>query len=142
MALTELLQPDALQLALGLGLPYRHVRCKTEQDVLVLQITHNLLVEDVVADGFGQELLAIVTHAGTDKVVLDFHDVKCICSKALEPLCDLRDFLKDKGGSLVLCGLTPNVAETFHVIGLTGVIETPFPMEADVASAVASAIDR
>jgi anti-anti-sigma factor len=118
------------------GLHYRHIKTATHNGVLVLTITSSQLLDDVIADGFLQELLAAVASAGIGKVVVDFQAVKAICTAVFQTLLELKAHIEKTGGRLVLCGLSSAVREVFHVAGLAAGAGTPFESAPDVVAAV------
>jgi anti-anti-sigma factor len=120
------------------GLHYRHIKPVTDHGVLVLTITSSQLLDDVIADGFQQELLAAVAQAGTRKVVVDFQAVKAICTGAFQTLLELRAHIQKTSGRLVLCGLSPAVEEVFHLAGLASGAGALFEIGPDVEAAVAT----
>jgi anti-anti-sigma regulatory factor len=131
--------PDPLHTAFQQGVNFRHVRAHLDDDSLVLTVTAPQLLDDVLADGFYQELAAAVTQAGARNVVFDMHAVIAICSGCMEPLLALRKLLAEQGGRLALCGLSPLVLEVFHLAELadsTAGEGSGFRIEPDVPSAL------
>lgn len=123
------------------GAQYRHLKSTTDGDVLVLTMTTPQLLDDVVEQGLLQELLLAVQACHGCKVVVDMHQVKAASSAALRPLVALYRALRERGGRLVICGLTPFVAEVIHLAevvhddGRSG----PLDERATLAEAVAAA---
>jgi len=118
----------------------RHVLCHTEEAIPVLTITAPQLFEDVVADGFTKELLAAAAQLGPCDVVLDLQQVKVVTSSAIRAIAELRDFIHKRGRRLVLSGVCPCVAETFHLARMVEAdapTDLLFPMQPDLASAIA-----
>jgi anti-anti-sigma factor len=126
------LPTDLLQGAWEAGIAFRHLKGTLHQDVVVLSITSAQLLDDAAADGLGQELRAAVTGCGARKIVLDFQAVRALSGAACAVLTSLHDLVRQRGGRLLLCGLTANVAE---VLRLTGVLSTR-PSGAGVLKAV------
>ncbi|HEV3263586.1 MAG TPA: STAS domain-containing protein [Gemmataceae bacterium] len=125
---------------LGTGLPHRFVESNMDQGVLVMTIVPVQLLDDGLAAGFLEELVSAVAQTGAQMVVLDVRAVKSMCSAALGVLVTFRDLLCDRGGRLLLCGLSPAVAEVFHITELAGgspSARTLFEMRPDVPTAVA-----
>jgi len=130
----------ALTAFLGAGPPHRYVKGHIDQGVLVLTVLTAQLLDDDLADDFLDELVAAVAQCGAQKVVLDFRAVKSIGSAALGRLLSFRERLCERGGRLLLCGLSPNVAEVFHIAELAGSSPSAgaaFEMRPDVPTAVA-----
>jgi anti-anti-sigma factor len=118
---------------------YLHLTGRLDQDVLVLTITDTELQNEKLADALLHELLDAVTQFAAHKIVIDMQRLKYISSVAFRPLLRLRGRLKETGGRMILCGLTPVVGDIFYttkMLSPSGSFEAPFQMEADVASAI------
>ncbi len=105
----------------------------------MLTITETKLQDEQIAGALLQELLAIVEHVDARRVVVDLQHIVYISSVAFRPLLHLLRTLKEKGGQLVLCGLSKVVGDVFYttrLISATG-SSAPFEMEADAAAAIA-----
>src|SRR5262245_50774527 len=116
---------------------YRHLNCSA----VVLGITESQLQGDTVSDDLRADLLGAVERSGARHVVLDFQRVTYVSSVAFRPLLSLHRKLKEHGGRLVLCGMSEQVAEVFHVTRLvssTGISAAPFELQPDVPTAIAS----
>jgi anti-anti-sigma regulatory factor len=116
---------------------YRHCECP----IIVLRITEAQLQGDPLSDSLREDLLSAVDRSGASHVVIDFGPVTYLASVAFRPLLSLHRKLKEKGGRLVLCGMSAAVAEVFHITRLVstkGSSTAPFEMQPDVPAAVAS----
>ena len=83
-------------------LQFRHIRCRPEQDVLVITIATRQIQGDEMADALRKEFVLAVEHYQAPKVVLDFEQVKYLGSAGFRPLLSLYRKLRDQGGSLLL----------------------------------------
>jgi len=111
----------------------------------VLTITSTDLQDEKLADALAEELLDAVAQFGMHQIVLDMQRLRYISSVAFRPLLRLRSKLKEIGGRMILCGLTPAVGDIFFttkMLSPTGSFEAPFQMAADVAAAVAQLKDE
>lgn len=118
----------------------RHLETRTEQGVLVLTIALSQVEGEGVADALRQEMLAAVLLSGSQKVVVDFCNVKYISSVAFRPLLSLRRKLRENNGRMMLCGLSKAVGDVFYttrLISTSGEVTAPFEMQADVEAALA-----
>lgn len=106
---------ESVQTALQGGVQYRHFKSTLDGDVLILTLTTPQLLDDVVEEGLFQELLLAVEACRGCKVAVDLHQVKAASSAALRPLAALHRALRERGGRLVICGLSPFVAEVIHL---------------------------
>lgn len=116
---------------------YRQVECTA----VVLRLTNAQVEGDPISDALREDLLTAVTGSDAAHVVLDFRSVNYLSSVAFRPLLSLRRKLKERGGRLVLCGMSQPVAEVFHVTRLVstgGSSAAPFELQPDVPAAVAS----
>jgi anti-anti-sigma factor len=113
----------------------------TSCPVVVLSINVSRVQGDTIADRLRDELLAVLDTTGAQNVVLDLRQVTFVSSVAFRPLLSLHRRLKERGGRMVLCGLTAEVREVFEVTRLISTSRTstaPFEVQADVPAAVAS----
>jgi anti-anti-sigma factor len=120
---------------------YHHVECTA----VVLTIAETQLQGDTISDALREDLLAAVDHSGTANLVIDFHRVTYLSSVAFRPLLSVHRKLKERGGRLVLCGMTPPVAEVFlitRLVSTSGTAPAPFEMQLDVPAALASLCRR
>ena len=123
------------------ALPSRYLSSRTEQGVLVLTLTQPQLRGDALAHALRRQLQEAVDRAGALQVVLDFRRVTALSSEALRPLLSLRRHLREAGGRLVLCNLSPAVGEVFNAtrqISVGRVATGAFEVFPDVPSAIAS----
>ena len=118
----------------------QYVQRRLEQGILVLTVTESRLDSELLAHMLHHELLAAVGSSEPADVILNLEAVHKIHTMALESLLDLRRKLVDGAGRVVLCGLTPFVAE---VLRITGLIDSSgqnsaglFATEPDVPSAI------
>lgn len=118
---------------------HRHLTGRVEQNVLVLTITETRLQDETLAGALLQELLDAVSQSALRKVVIDMQHIQYMSSVAFRPLLGLRAKLQERGGRMILCGLTPVVGDIFYTTKLlspSGSFDAPFQMECDVATAI------
>ena len=114
-----------------------HIDCP----VVVLTIQPAQILGDDLADELRDQLLAVAIQSQARNVVLNFQNVGFLSSAGFRPLLSLHRVLRQQGGKLLLCGLTPTVTEIFEVtrlISTRGQMRAPFEVFPDVPSAVAS----
>ena len=117
-----------------------HVTRSTCQGVLVLTVTESHLHGDGLMSALGHELEEAAARDRAGGVVLDLARVGYLSSAAFRPLLGLRRALRARGSRLVLCNLSPLVAEVFRVTRLVSPGQTSastFDVRPDVAAAVA-----
>jgi anti-anti-sigma factor len=109
--------------------------------VMVLAITETEIKGDLQAEQIRDEFLAAYGPSGAINVVLDFAKVTWLTSAGFRPLLSLHRRIRERGGRLVLCNLSPKVAEIFEVTRLVssaGSSVAPFEKQPDVPAAIAS----
>jgi anti-anti-sigma factor len=119
--------------------PYRHLTSRIDENVLVLTITETELQGETLAGTLLQELLDAVGQSAVPKVVVDLQHIQYMSSVAFRPLLGLRNKVREMGGRMILCGLTPVVGDIFYttkMLSPSGSFEAPFQMETDAAAAV------
>src|SRR5687767_459561 len=97
---------------------FQHLDCQLKSGVLIVSIAAARIQEMPLAENIQQELFRAVEELGSTRVVVDMRTVRELSSMAFRPLLALRRHLRDHGGQLVLCGLTPPVTEIFRVAKL------------------------
>jgi anti-anti-sigma factor len=120
--------------------PFKHLRSRVEQGVLVLTVTASEIHSEGVTEDLRLELLAAIAGQQNPKVVLDLQPVKLISTTCLRALLSFRRHLREKGGQLLLCNLSTQVAEvlfTTRMVSATSSANIPFAMAPDIATAVA-----
>ena len=116
-----------------------------ERGVLVLTILRQQIEGEDLALGLKDELLATVGHYDIPKVVLDLKNTRYVSSIAFWPLLALRRQLNDRGGRLIVCGLTGAVHDIFtttKMVSSGGALNAPFEMALDREAAVAMLVEN
>ncbi len=109
--------------------------------VVVLRINTAQVTGDTLAEELRDDFLTVCSRAAAQNVVLDFQSVAYISSAGFRPLLSLLREIRARGGRLILCGLTPEVHETFAVtrlISTSGAAPAAFEVQPDIRSAVAA----
>jgi anti-anti-sigma factor len=119
---------------------YHHLKTATDRSVLVVTITTPLLLDEDVADALRHDLLAaLAAHAASTKVVLNCRHVRSLSEAAFRPLISLNRTVQERHGHLLLCGLSPLVAEVLRMSDLLGDKPgdpAPFEAEDELSAAV------
>jgi anti-anti-sigma factor len=114
---------------------------RVSSPVLVLRIEAAQFTGDLLADELRDEFLTVCSRAAAQNVVLDFQRVVYISSAGFRPLLSLLREVRTRGGRLILCGLNPDVQETFAVTRLISTSASgpaAFEVQPDIRSAVAA----
>ena len=120
--------------------PFKHLKSRVEQGVLVLTVTASEIHSEGVTEDLRLDLLSAVEGQANPKVVLDLGPVKLISTTFLRALLSFRRRLREKGGQLLLCNLSTQVAEvlfTTRMVSASSSANIPFAMAPDVPIAVA-----
>jgi anti-anti-sigma factor len=117
-----------------------YLKASTTDGILVVTITEPQVRGDTLAEKLRQELDSVVTESGAQNFVVDLQNVLSLSSAAFRPLLSLRRRLQETGGRMVLCSLTPLVAETFSLLRLISTSRSysaTFEVEPDLETAIA-----
>src|SRR5262249_28863362 len=93
-----------------------------------------------MARALREELLATVNEPGTGKIAVHLKFVKSISSSCFLRLLRLNSKLRETGGRLVLCGLSPLLRQAFQATRLIPskwATIAPFRVQPDVPAAIA-----
>jgi anti-anti-sigma factor len=119
----------------------RHLKERTEQQILVLTVTTPQLRGDELADELGAEILDAVARHGANHVVVDLAAVEYLSSVVFRPLLQLHAKIKEVHGRIVLCSMSEVVAEVLQLtrmVSTSGSHAAPFEQQPDVPAAIAS----
>lgn len=124
------------------GLHGRYCRARWQDGVAIITVTAAQLLDDVVAEGFLEELLAAAAHAEARNVVVDLQHVSVAGNAAFAGFESLDAQVRRRRGRLVICGASPAVQELFHVEELAeGAPRNQLPLVADTDSALKTLLD-
>jgi anti-anti-sigma factor len=121
-----------------------YLQCEVENNVLVLTVTRRQIEGEDIAAVLKAELLQAVQQYDRQMVVLDLKNTRYVSSIAFWPLLALKKYLAEKGGRLLLCGLTGPVQEIFNttkMVSGSGSLNAPFDTAPDRQSAIARLSD-
>ena len=126
------------------GPAFQHIESRIKDGVLVLTLTDAQLHGDALAGELRQEVMTAVDQSGSNRIVIDFSPVQYVSSVAFRPLLGLRQRLQGSNGRMILCGMSPLVAEVFHatrLLSTSGSAPAPFEAAPDAAAAVQTLSD-
>jgi anti-anti-sigma factor len=115
----------------------QHLNCS----VVVVRVSERDIRGDTLADALRDELLRIYEASCATHLVIDFEGVTYLSSAGFRPLLRLNRTVREKGGRLVLCNLSPEVNEVFAVTRLISndkALPAAFEVQHNVPAAVAS----
>src|SRR3954453_4935288 len=93
-------------------LSFKYLDCRADQGVLVLTLNRPDLRGEELTDAVREELAAALNASGRSQVVLNLENVEFLTSMGIRALMLFRRHVRDRGGRLLLCGLSPLVADT------------------------------
>jgi anti-anti-sigma factor len=121
--------------------PYRHLTTRTDRGVLVLTLTPAEMRGEELCAAVLEELCAAAAAVpGPPRVALDLGRVTFLTSLGISALLGFRRRLMPAGGRLLLCALSPAVAEVLFTTRLASAEPSsvsPLAVVADVEAAVA-----
>jgi len=97
---------------------YRYLTVSETDGTLVLTLSRERIESYETAEGMGSELVAAVRDKKSPRVVLDMSKLIYMSSVGYGPLISLRSYIREAGGRLVLCQLSPVVKEMFETTRL------------------------
>jgi anti-anti-sigma factor len=120
--------------------PLRNVRCL----FAAAQISPSRLFGDQLSEALRDELLAFLEQTAARDIILDLSQVRYLSSAGISPLLALNKAMHERGGRLILVGMTPDVEGVLAATRLisTGKAPAPFEHQPDIPSAAASLFDR
>ncbi len=89
----------------------------------VVEIMDRKLLEEANISQVGDELCALAAKDAQPRIVVDFVNVGHMSSSALGMLITLNKRVREKGGTLWLCNITPSILEVFEITRLNQVFQ-------------------
>ncbi len=91
---------------------------QTIKDVTVAIIESRSVVDAQEISRLGEVLLNLVEKRDRRRLILDMGKVTHLSSSALSVLTRLRKAIEQVEGTLIICGLSPDIMKVFKVTGL------------------------
>lgn len=113
---------------------FRRLEVNQVGDVTVIHFRDQKIIEDLGIQELGQELFSLVEVDNRKKLVLNFSSVDFLSSAALGKLITLEKKLKNRGGTLKLCCIRPEIYEVFAITRLNRL----FDIKQEEADAIAA----
>ena len=89
-----------------------------EGDVIVAELVDKKILDEIAITQIQEQLSAVLASATEPKLVMDFSRVAHMSSSALGMLITLHKRIREKGGELRLCGISPSIYEVFVITRL------------------------
>lgn len=90
--------------------------------VCVVHFADRRLTSESDLDRVGAELHRLVDELGKRKLLLNFANVERKSSAMLGKLASLNGRLRERGGKLVLCGISPGIMEAYRITRLDSIL--------------------
>ena len=88
------------------------------KDVTVVTINEAALLDALAISRLGEGLFELVDKKALGKIALDLSSVKCMASAALGVLLSLRQKAAAINGTVVICGIRPELYKIFKITNL------------------------
>lgn len=100
----------------------RRLRMAQREDVLILRFEDSHLSADLAAE-IGDEFNAAMAREQFKKILLDASNVNYACSDVINKLVVLNKKMREKGGKLKLCGLSPDIRQILAITRLDTIMD-------------------
>ncbi len=115
-------------------MPSSHFNVEDYAGVILVTFTDSALLETAIIDQIGDALYDLVETQQHQKLILDFSHVKSLSSHTLGILLTLRHQTHAIKGTVLLCGLRPELMKVFKITNL----DEMFQFHADDTEALAA----
>ena len=96
----------------------RRLEIEDKSGITVVRFVNKRIIDEGEIRNVGKELFALVSEAGGQKIVLDFHHVVFLSSTALGTLIRFEKMLKNANSKLRMCSIHPDIYEVFEITRL------------------------
>lgn len=83
-----------------------------------VEFTERSIIDEVVIQQIGQQIVALVEAQQAPKLLLDFSGVQHLSSAALGVLITVNSKVKARGGKMALCQIAKPIFEVFRITKL------------------------
>jgi len=100
-----------------------HLKVTRTNDICVVEFEDRKILEEISIAEIGEMLADVVSSEPSIKLVASFRNVEHLSSAALGMLINLRNQVREKGGSLKLSNIRPQIYEVFKITKLHKLFE-------------------
>ena len=97
------------------------ITVEDKDGVSVVRFTSNKILDEIVVQKFGEELLHLIEVEGSKKLVLNFEGVEFLSSAALGHLIKVEKRAKASEAKMALCNIRDSIYEVFAITRLDSV---------------------
>jgi len=94
------------------------IRSRQDGALTRVEFTERTIIDEVVIQRIGQDILKLVEAQASPKMLLDFSGVQHLSSAALGVLITVNSKVKARGGKLALCQIAKPIFEVFRITKL------------------------
>jgi anti-sigma B factor antagonist len=102
---------------------YRYLEVTRHKDIAVAHFVEHTLISDLAITEATDELFSLAADEDCPNLLLSFDGVKHLSSQMLAKLISLNKFVKQNGGELKLCDISPRVHEIFALVRLDRLLD-------------------
>lgn len=110
------------------------IRARQDGALTRVEFTERTIIDEVVIQRIGQDLLKLVEAQSAPKMLLDFSGVQHLSSAALGVLITVHNKVKARGGKMALCQIAKPIFEVFRITKLDRLLQVHDSAEAAAQS--------
>ncbi len=95
-----------------------HLTVHDRDGVTIVEFAERKILEELTIREIESELIAVVEDHSAIKLVLNFTNVGHFSSAALGTLNKLYELVREKGGRMILTGISPRIMDVFEITNL------------------------
>lgn len=114
---------------------FKHFDTVESEGVVVLRLKSGDLIDRLITDELQEEMVAFADMHAPEKLVIDFDGIRRCSTATINALLRTQKHVKNNGGAVRLCGMSPSIREAFRVLNLDGGV---FDIRENVEQAIAS----
>ncbi|MFO1095943.1 MAG: STAS domain-containing protein [Planctomycetaceae bacterium] len=107
-----------------------HFTCVEDAGAIIVTFVRQQLTDEDNLEQVGEALFALVEKDAQSRIILDLSQLDYITSSVLGKFITLHRRLHRQGGTLVLCGIQPNVRESLRASRLLDYFQTADTIDA------------
>ena len=111
------------------------IRSRQDGAITRVEFTERSIIDEVVIQSIGQEILKLVEAQAAPRLLLDFSGVQHLSSAALGVLITVNNKVKARQGRMALCQIAKPIFEVFRITRLDKLFQV-----VDTAEAAAKAL--
>lgn len=110
------------------------IRSRQDGALTRVEFNERSIIDEVVIQQIGQQILKLVEEQAVPKVLLDFSGVQHLSSAALGVLITVNSKVKARSGKLALCCIAKPIFEVFRITKLDKLLQVHDSVDAAAKS--------